>query len=56
MIGELVTCKWTDGNAICLVVSEESRPFYKIYQIFDFELSEYFWVDEEDLEKVKLFT
>jgi hypothetical protein len=52
MIGELVKCKWTDGDAICIVVSEEQRSFYKIYKIYDFDMEEYYWVDEEDLEKV----
>jgi hypothetical protein len=52
MLGSLVKCKWSDGDAICMIIAVEERPFYKIYQIFDFEMEEYYWVDEEDLEKV----
>lgn len=56
MLGELVTCKWMD-NTLCFVIESVKREysptdFYFIYRVYDFINSEFYWVDEEDLEKV----
>ena len=51
MIGQLVKCRWLDWS-VCIALEYEARAFYKIYKVYDFIADEYYWVDEEDLEKV----
>ena len=54
LIGELINCLWSDG--LCLVVDAEHRSSYFILKIYQFETQEYFWIDEEEVKKLKLFT
>ena len=54
LIGELINCLWSDG--LCLVVDAEHRSSYFILRIYQFETQEYFWIDEEEVKKLKLST
>ena len=51
-LGDLVRCIWLDQESFAIALKFEARPFYKIYKVYDFYANEYYWVDEEDLEKV----
>ena len=51
-IGSLVRCLWLDKEAIAITLEYEQRAFYTIYKVYDFYALEYYWVDEEDLEKL----
>ena len=51
-LGDLVRCIWLDQESFAITLEFEARPFYKIYKVYDFYANEYYWVDEEDLEKV----
>ena len=53
-IGELVECKWMYG--LCFIIDLEIRKYYTVYQVHHFDTNERYWVDEEDLEKLKLST
>lgn len=51
-LGDLVRCIWLDEDSIAIALTLESRAFYTIYKVYDFYAKEYYWVDEDDLEKV----
>tara|TARA_Y100000114_G_C11665114_1_gene281000 strand:+ start:58 stop:234 length:177 start_codon:yes stop_codon:yes gene_type:complete len=50
--GHLVKCKWFDPDHLAITIEYESRKSYRIYRVYDFYSEEYYWVDEEDLEKL----
>tara|TARA_B100000035_G_C21026332_1_gene566396 strand:- start:2262 stop:2474 length:213 start_codon:yes stop_codon:yes gene_type:complete len=48
-LGELVECKWMYG--MCVIVDYEDKDFYSLLKVYQFDTHDYFWVDEEDVEK-----
>jgi hypothetical protein len=53
-VGDLIECLWADG--LCIIIDVEQRRSYRIFQIYQFETQEYFWIDEEEVKKLKLST
>ena len=51
-LGDLVRCIWLDQESFAITLDYEQRAFYSIFKVYDFYANEYYWVDEEDLEKV----
>ena len=51
-LGDLVRCIWLDQQSFAIALDYEQRPFYSIFMVYDFYANEYYWVDEDDLEKV----
>lgn len=51
-LGDLVRCIWLDGDSFGMTINHEQRAFYTIYLVYDFYANDYYWVDEEDLEKL----
>ena len=51
-LGCLVKCKWFEPDHLAITLEYESRKSYRIYRVYDFYSEEYYWVDEEDLEKL----
>jgi hypothetical protein len=51
-LGDLVRCIWLDEQSLAIALDYEQRAFYSIFKVYDFYANEYYWVDEDDLEKV----
>ena len=51
-LGDLVRCIWLDDESIAIALDYEQKAFYSIFKVYDFYANEYYWVDEDDLEKL----
>ena len=51
-LGDLVRCIWLDQESFGITLEHDQRAFYTIYLVYDFYANDYYWVDEDDLEKV----
>jgi hypothetical protein len=36
---------------MCIIVDYEDKDFYSLFKVYQLDTHDYFWVDEEDVEK-----